>query len=466
TGAGSSAVAAAPALPSPGEVLDGRYRLLEKLGEGGMGAVFKAEHVRMGKVVALKLMRPEGVRDSETVKRFHQEARIVSRLSHPNTVSVFDFGELEDRSLYMAMEYVPGRDLAHVLRVEGALSERRALPIVSQVLRSLAEAHDAGIVHRDIKPGNVMVLRTREGEDFAKVVDFGIAKVAQAPRGQERNSGTGDLAAEFIGTPNYMSPEQIKGGALDGRSDLYSVGAMLFELLTGRPPFEAPSPMQVAARHLQDPPPALSDAAPGSAFTPALEALLQKALAKRPADRFQTADEMREALEAARDPGARSGTTGKLPMFEALDTTGGLQIMRRDDWDQFERALRRRQRLLPIAALLTVAALGAGGWRFYLEDALRPAARAVVTEEVEPNDGPNLANLIAPGTVVTGRHVRGEGGATDYDFFEFEVPGTAPVSARAEVGGVGGVDVAVVAHGPVSDDGKVPPVFQPDDLSV
>jgi serine/threonine protein kinase len=158
--------------------IDGRYRILEKLGEGGMGAVYKVEHVRMGKIAALKLMRPDFASDRALTQRFLQEARVVARLSHPNTVQVFDTGSLEDGSLYIAMEYVPGKDLAWQLRASGPISEAKAIGIGLQVLASLQEAHEAGIVHRDIKPANVMVVRRRKsGDDQVKLLDFGIAKL-------------------------------------------------------------------------------------------------------------------------------------------------------------------------------------------------------------------------------------------------------------------------------------------------
>ncbi len=229
-------------------VIADRYRLVALVGEGGMGAVYRAEHIRMGKALALKILRGDFAREPGAVERFLTEARIVSRLSHPHTIAVFDIGEIDDAGsgFYLAMEYVPGKDLATVLRESGPLPERRVSDIGQQVLGSLAEAHDAGIVHRDMKPGNVMIVSTRSGEDFVKVLDFGIAKLrgadadldaaGAAPLGAASTTGVGAI----VGTPNYLAPEQARAGPVDARTDLYAVGCLLYELAAGHPPFVAP----------------------------------------------------------------------------------------------------------------------------------------------------------------------------------------------------------------------------------
>jgi tRNA A-37 threonylcarbamoyl transferase component Bud32 len=423
----------------PGTLIDGRYRLKEKLGEGGMGAVYKAEHVRMGKTVALKLLRADAALDRTALKRFQQEARIVSRLTHPNTVSVFDFGEADDGTLYMAMEYVPGRDLAMLLEEEGAVPERRAVAITAQVLRSLAEAHEAGVVHRDVKPANVMVQRTREGLDFVKVVDFGIAKMAEAARGKPKQATTG--RADIVGTPHYMSPEQVRGEALDGRSDLYSVGAMLFELLTGRSLFGDDTPLVVASRHLTEPPPSPSEVAPDKAFSPLLEEVLKRALAKKPEDRFQSADEMRAALAQALSSRPEARGPGLPDELDALSLGAEAEILQREEWDAFERRLRRRRRLKPLAACLALGLAAVGAWRLLASPG--EASRSPVSEEVEPNDGPLTANLIEPGTTVRGFVKRAARERPDYDLFEFEVAGFEPLLAKISVSGVPNVNLAV-----------------------
>jgi serine/threonine-protein kinase len=435
----------------PGAVVDRRYRLRALLGEGGMGAVWRAEHVRMGKAVALKLLRPEAALDRAAIARFQQEARIVSGLTHPNTVSVFDFGTDEDGALYLAMELVPGRDLAAVLEAEGALEERRAVSIAAQLLRSLAEAHEAGVVHRDVKPANVMLRRTREGEDFVKLVDFGIATMAEAAGG------------EAIGTPQYMSPEQLRGDALDARSDLYSVGVLLFELLTGKCPFDDDDPLEAASVRLSGPPPDPRLYAPQVQLSPGIEAVLARGLAADPGQRWASADEMRAGLAAAVSvPGdPRPVEPGG---FEPLSLgPEGLEALRREEWDAFERRLRRRRRLAPLVAAVVLGAAGAGAWLALA----RPGGneRAAVSAEVEPNDGPETANLVAAGAPVRGfvqRRVREQ---ADHDLFEFEVPGFEPQLARVTVSGVPNVNLALDLFVlDTATDGRLPILGHVDDL--
>jgi eukaryotic-like serine/threonine-protein kinase len=399
-----------------GQVIDGRYRLREKLGEGGMGAVYKVEHVRMGKVLAIKLLRPDLAIDKKLKNRFQQEARLVSKLSHPNTIQVFDFGELEDGALYIAMEYLPGRDLSWTLRAQGPLSEDRLSAIGAQVLSSLAEAHDQGIVHRDIKPANVMLVKRRDRGDLVKVLDFGIAQLNEG-EGRKRITG----AADFVGTPTYMSPEQAKGEPLDDRSDLYSTAAMMFELATGRPVFEAKTPMAMITRHLEDDPPRLAEAAPNKTFTPAFEQVLRKALAKDRKDRWASAEEMREALE-----GARRELRPSLHDYTPLPEESA-EMARREDFDQFERALRIRRASAPVLALALVVGVAAGGWRWLN----RQPAVTVVTAEIEGNDDYDHANPIALDRPVTGKI-----GAplsereSDRDLYVLEVPAAGLLSVE------------------------------------
>ncbi len=273
-----------------GQVIADRYRVLALLGEGGMGAVFKAEHTRMGKVLALKLLRGSFARDPSAVTRFRAEARIVSRLSHPNTIAVFDFGEIGRKGFYLAMEYVPGKNLSTTLKETGRLPEGRAVGMATQVLGALAEAHEAGVVHRDVKPANIMITERPEG-DFAKVLDFGVAKL--------REWGVHDgIAGGVLGTPSYLAPEQAQGQEVDGRADLYAAGVVLYELVSGRPPFAAASPREVLNAHVLEIPRPLVEVAPWA--SPGLSQLVARALAKRPQDRFQSAVAMREALLALR----------------------------------------------------------------------------------------------------------------------------------------------------------------------
>jgi serine/threonine-protein kinase len=458
-------------------VIAERYRLLSLLGEGGMGAVYKAEHIRMGKALALKILRGDFAREPGAAERFLAEARIVSRLSHPNTIAVFDFGEIDaaGSGFYLAMEYVPGSDLAAVLREDGPLSEPRVADVGQQILASLGEAHDAGIVHRDVKPGNVMLVRTRAGEDFVKVLDFGIAKLRHGgpeAGGKGLPPAAATSAGAIVGTPSYVAPEQARGGRVDARSDLYAVGCLLYELAAGRPPFVAPTPMAIVAAHLREEPPPLASVAPG--VSRKLAEVVHHALRKRPEDRFASADEMREALAAVSEPTGSHDLRGAAPQL-----TGELGIASREDFAEFERevrALRRSRVLAPVAALLAVAALGIATWRWpalYAAAAARaPAVAALVPralrpgaladgDEHEPNDRPADANALAlpagpaGGPAAVRGHVGAKLSATsgDVDVYRLEIP---PLAGRKVVvaewrgerpgEGIRGLDVALALN--------------------
>ncbi|HSM92084.1 MAG TPA: serine/threonine-protein kinase [Anaeromyxobacteraceae bacterium] len=467
---GDAAVRAAS--PLVGAVVAERYKLLTLLGEGGMGAVYKAEHVRMGKALALKLLRGDYARDPSAVKRFADEAQIVSRLSHPHAIAVFDFGEIGVVSgLYLAMEYVPGRDLASVLRAERRLATPRVITIGQQILGALAEAHDAGIVHRDVKPGNVMLTQTRTGEDFTKVLDFGIAKL------RDEQGASVTSAGAILGTPSYLAPEQARARDVDGRADLYSVGALLYELLTGRPPFVAPNPLAVVNAHLHDPPPPIRELAPE--LPEGVAEVIHRALEKRPEDRFPTADAMREALLAAGEPSGPP--TPRQPLTP--EVTGELRIASRDDFREFEAqlvAIRRSRVAAPVAVAALFLLTAAVAWRWpdvygllargaprvaaALPASFRPADLYDGAEH-EPNDSPAQANPLPIPPGPDGRaargvaRMRGHVGARisettgDIDVFRVEIPpGAAPATLVAEWSGEGrgegirGLDVALTLN--------------------
>ncbi len=417
--------------PWSGKVIDGRYRLREKLGEGGMGTVYKVEHVRMGKVLALKVLRPELGMDRQLTARFQQEARVVSRLSHPNTIQVFDFGELDDGALYIAMEYLPGRDLAWMLRTHGPFAEDKGLAIGSQVLAALQEAHEKGIIHRDVKPANVMLIRQKDRDDLVKVLDFGIAKLNE---GEGRKHITG--VADFVGTPAYTSPEQARGEPLDARSDVYSVGALLFELVTGRPLFTGPTLMSVVNQQLESPPPRIADVAPGRAVRPAFEALLRRALEKPREKRFASAEDMRAALEKLR----RELGQGAVD-FTPLPGDGNADRASRRDFDRFERSLRVRRVAAPLLALGVLVAAGAGAFGVF-----KASARPVTYDaEREPNAAPAQATPIA-----LNGEVRGTLGAppseteSDQDVFVVDLAQASAVSLG--VTGVADLNVVMEVH--------------------
>ncbi|HEX8071800.1 MAG TPA: protein kinase [Pyrinomonadaceae bacterium] len=290
------AAALAPALA--GRVLDGKYELLARLGAGGMGAVYRARRVHIGDEVAVKVLHPQFVADAQSVERFRREARATAVLRHPNVVTIHDFGEArgDEAPAYIVMELVEGASLRDLLRREGRLAAARAVALMRDVCAGVGAGHRRGVVHRDLKPDNVIVLPPdAEGaRETVKVVDFGIAKLRDAA-GAPALTQTGAI----IGTPYYMSPEQCRGESLDARADVYSLGAMLYELLAATPPFNAESITGVVAKHLTEPPPPLPADVPA-----ALSAVCLRALAKRPDDRPADAHALARELQAALTPDA------------------------------------------------------------------------------------------------------------------------------------------------------------------
>lgn len=275
-------------------VAGGRFRITRLLGFGGMGAVYEALQLNMNRPVALKLIPTH---DPTTVARFEREALTISQLRHPNTVTVFDYGRTEDGFLFLAMEMLDGVTLSDLIKSTGPLPPRQAVHIAAQICRSLNEAHHAGIVHRDIKPDNIILINVDGDDSVVKVLDFGIAK---AVIGEDDVQLTGD--GRIIGTPRYMSPEQILAEPLDHRSDIYSLGCIIFEMLTGAPPFQQSSTTALMISHTQDAPPAFAQRlnAPSlEKIPPYLESVVRKSLAKDPNHRQQTTEELRRELEGA-----------------------------------------------------------------------------------------------------------------------------------------------------------------------
>jgi eukaryotic-like serine/threonine-protein kinase len=299
----------------------GNYHLDQILGRGGMGTVYSGEHIYIRKKVAVKVLHAQFARYEEAVSRFLREARAASSINHPNIVDVTDFGPMPDGGVYFVMEYLDGSSLEDLIEREGAFELHRALNIANQIALALAAAHEKHIVHRDLKPENIMLIRRpgrrdvvrtlpldtgeedptgrfvieRESEyDFVKVLDFGIAKVL-AP---DEHAAGQTMAGAVFGTPEYMSPEAARGEDVDHRSDVYSLGVILFDMLCGRPPFEAEAAAEVLAMHISEPPPSPRAFAPEREITEAAEALILRAMAKDPADRHQDMDELRAELHS------------------------------------------------------------------------------------------------------------------------------------------------------------------------
>ncbi len=301
--------------PLIGCTLPGGHTVLELIDVGGMGRVYRAEQKMLGRTVAVKIIHPHLLGDETVEARFITEARAASQLNHPNSVGVIDFGKFEGR-LYMVMEYIRGRDLATVAHEEGPLDVDRIVDVLVQTLAALEEAHHVGIIHRDLKPENIVLAPLRSGGDFVKVLDFGLAKVLQAAQNNKRITDPGMVC----GTPEYMAPEQARGENIDHRADLYACGVLLYELLAGQLPFEGASPREVVLMHLSQLPPDLRAVAPHRHLPDELIAVVMKAMAKDPAERYPTASALSQALRAATAPilKPRPATLAKCPSCGAM----------------------------------------------------------------------------------------------------------------------------------------------------
>jgi serine/threonine protein kinase len=309
-----------------GREIDKRYTILAKLGQGGMGAVYRAQQHSVGREVAIKVVAPRLVSEPIVIKRFLREAKLASKLAHPNAVSVLEFGQTDDGLLYLVMELIEGRTLEKVLETEGVLSPQRLVRIGMQICDALEGAHQLQIIHRDLKPQNVMILKT--GRDLVKVLDFGLAK-SLTP---DPTSSTVTHAGAMLGTPAYMPPELVTGFECDGRADLYSLGCLLYVAATKDAPFKADSVHELMAMHATEPPPPLTN------LPPKLAAVIARMLEKDPEKRYQTAGKARDALEASLERDYDSYTppvTQKMPSgpvtslgWEAVDASDAARTMR------------------------------------------------------------------------------------------------------------------------------------------
>ncbi|MFZ6183897.1 protein kinase domain-containing protein [Nannocystis pusilla] len=287
----------APATIHEGEVLADRYRVHHRLGKGGMGEVYLAEHMDIGRKVAIKTLNAHLQDKPEIADRFMQEARTSSRVRHSNIVDITDFGKTDHGAPFFVMEYLEGEDLKSVLKRERVLPWERARDIILQVCAALAAAHAHGVVHRDLKPDNIYLIRQGD-QELVKVLDFGIAKVISEAGDEMTQTGV------LLGTPEYMSPEQAQEQPLDGRSDIYAMGVLMFRMFTGRLPFRAKAFMAVLGMHMQQPPPRPSEVDPSHPVSERQEAVILRCLEKKPEDRYQTADELAAAIRAIDAAGA------------------------------------------------------------------------------------------------------------------------------------------------------------------
>ncbi len=297
-----------------GKEIAGQFRVVQRIGSGGMGAVYKAEQPEMNRFVAVKILHPKYVSRPDLVSRFRREARAMSHLSHPNTARVFMYGQLEDGACYIVMEYLEGKNLAQVTRTEGMLQPARAANIMVQVCGALEEAHRQGMVHRDLKPENIFLTTQGGIADFPKVLDFGLAKVTQ----REMRPGSLILTQEgmVFGTPEFMSPEQARGQPLDARSDIYSLGCILYEMLTGKLPFDASQPMDYLALQIRGTPIPLDKRIAKLTFPPGLGEVVMKTIAKEPDERFPSAADFAMALKGCLPGEVRDDALRSVPPSE------------------------------------------------------------------------------------------------------------------------------------------------------
>jgi serine/threonine-protein kinase len=284
-------------------MINDRFKVVALVARGGMGKVYRAEQAPLGRVCALKVLNPNyaGENDPEFHKRFFLEASIASKLTHPNTVTIFDYGRTDDDVYYIAMEYLEGRTLHRAIKEEGPFGEERAAHVARQICRALREAHSLGVIHRDLKPANVYLVEHADEADFVKVLDFGLVKNV------EGNAEELTQAGLFMGSPKYMSPEQIRGDRVDARTDIYSLGIVLYEMVTGKVPFDRANSVNILMAHVNEPPPPLREMNPNCDASPQLEDVIWKCIAKDPAVRFASMDEVLAALKRT-GTGALTGT--------------------------------------------------------------------------------------------------------------------------------------------------------------
>ncbi|MDJ0765240.1 MAG: protein kinase [Myxococcota bacterium] len=365
------ALKSVPPEPDPfiGKVIQGRYRVLDQLGEGGMGVVYVAEHVEIEKKVALKILRDDFSKRPEVVERFRQEARSASKIGHPHIVDVTDFGQTESGGVFFVMEHLQGRGLSDLLRGQ-TIPVVRAVPIVTQIARALQAAHKLGIVHRDLKPENIFLVERDGQEDFVKVLDFGIAKISDRDSDGQRLTKTGMI----FGTPEYMSPEQASGKPLDHRVDVYALGCIMFEMFVGTVPFDGDSFMAVLTQHMFEPIPIIEMVNPYTDVPQSVCRVVYKAMAKNKEDRYadmaELESDLNRALDDAGDGSAHTGQTGSvhqqdpLPLISAGSSaqpvaSGDTRMDWADSADTFSTPQKKKKNLLA-AVVIGLFALAAG----------------------------------------------------------------------------------------------------------
>ena len=328
--------------PLLGRVINDRYKVMEQIGHGGMGKVYKALQSPLDRVIALKVLGAGHDRDPNFYKRFALEASVTAKLTHPNTITLYDYGRTEDGIFFIAMEYLAGRTLSAAMQQDGPLTQERVIHVAQQICRSLREAHALGIIHRDLKPANVILLRQHDDHDFVKVLDFGLVKFfsGDAADNEITNAGT------FMGSPHYIAPEQARNQSPDQRCDIYSLGVLLYHMLTGKVPFTAQAPVDIILKHLHEAPMPLRQLRPDLNIDPQLEAIVLKCIAKEREERFQSMDELLAQLKIVRTQLTGISGPHSFPPYAAT-TEDGLRPVSLHDLQTPHPGLRTPSRPMP-----------------------------------------------------------------------------------------------------------------------
>ncbi len=362
--------------PLIGTTLAGNYEILSILGQGGMGVVYKARHALMDRVVAIKMLQAQLITDSMSVKRFQQESKAASRINHPNVITVYDFGISPTGQPYIVMDCLTGVPLSDIIKTDGQVSVERTIKVMVQACDALDHAHRQGVIHRDLKPSNIVLINFDNEKDFVKVVDFGVAKLMNGTESQRLTQ-----VGEVCGSPVYMSPEQCKGLELDARSDIYSMGIVLFESLTGHLPILGKTMVDTMSRHISAPPAKFNEVRPDLYIPERLESVVLRALAKDPADRQQTMAELMQEIDMAIPRPGRS---------QVLRTQPPPSEKRPDKKQSFSK--RTPVRIAATVAVVGICGLAFAGWTKHLISLIKSehapvpkiAAPAVTAPAVTP----------------------------------------------------------------------------------
>ena len=431
-----------------------------------MGTVYKVEHTQMGKIAAIKLLHANLANDKDLIKRFHREATAISRLNHPNIVQVFDFGRVHN-SVYLVMEFLKGEDLGRILMRDGPLLVQRCVPVLCQICDALAEAHGLNIIHRDLKPENVRISRTLDGNDFVKVLDFGLAKIVEE---EEEAAGAITARGSLVGTPYYMAPEMIRGRAMDQRVDIYSLGALAFRMLTAQNAFVAKTPIGVLTKHISEELAPPSSRLPEANIPPLMDAIVIKTMAKDPAERYQSAQALKKDLIQVQKQLLRQDSSliriGPHPsggtevgqqrrQSDAQTAAEDRAVVKRLPTGQylavpaialskedlaFEKKIRRGRYMnwllpIPIIAMVALAVYWFG---------IREVKTYAPLNEVEPNNELKFATLVGPDKPIRGKvGKRLSSTQSDHDWYKLHVDALKPQMLQLRVSRVPNMDITL-----------------------